>query len=109
MGTGSGQPRLNICHAANNRLAKGSAAIEARLIALVILAPFALFFIYAIIHELRRYSSEGSATYGLVYDEKTGTTHVTGIAEDEEGYDPEEFDPGDHNEGQSRDKADDRA
>ena len=82
--------------------------MEARMIALAILAPFALFFVYAIIHELRRYRSEGSATYGLVYDEETGTTHVTGIAEDEEAYDPDEFDPGDHNDRLIRDEADDR-
>jgi len=79
--------------------------MEARTIALMILAPFALFFIYAIIHEYRRYRSEGSATYGLVYDEESGTTHVTGIVDGEEGYDPEDFDPGDHNERQSRDEA----
>lgn len=82
--------------------------MEARSIALMILAPFALLFIYAIIHEYRRYRSEGSATYGLVYDEETGTTHVTGIAEGEEGYDPEGFDPGDHNERQSTDGTVDR-
>ncbi len=81
--------------------------MEARLIALVILAPFALFFIYSIIHEYRRYRTEGRATYGLVYDEESGTTHVTGIG-DEEGYDPEEFDPGDHNERQLRDESDDK-
>ncbi|SOE18210.1 hypothetical protein SAMN05877838_3128 [Hoeflea halophila] len=82
--------------------------MEARLIALMILAPFAFLFVYAIIHEYRRYRSEGSATYGLVYDEETGTTHVSGIAEGEEGYDPDDFDPGSHNEMQSAEKTDDR-
>ncbi len=74
--------------------------MEARLIALLILLPFTLVFIYAGIHEYRRYKSEGRANYGLVYDEETGTTHVGGIAEDEESYDPDEFDPSDHNQGE---------
>ncbi|NIZ09445.1 hypothetical protein [Pseudooceanicola sp. HF7] len=69
--------------------------MEAQLIALVILLPFALAFIYAGIHEYLRFKSDGRATYGLVYDEDTGTTRVTGIAEDEDAYDPEEFDPND--------------
>ena len=72
--------------------------MEARLIALTMLAPFALLFIYLGVQEFQRYKSEGRAKYGLVYDEETGTTHVTGIAEYEDGYDPNEFDPGDHNE-----------
>lgn len=70
--------------------------MEAQLIAILITAPFTLVFLYAGISEYRRYKSEGPAKYGLVYDEETGTTHVTGIAEDEEGYDPIEFDPSDH-------------
>lgn len=70
-------------------------------IAFLILLPFALAFIYAAIHEYMRYKSEGSATYGLVIDEDTGTTHVTGIAEGEEPFDPEEFDPTEFNEGAS--------
>ena len=83
-----------------------SISIEARTIALLILAPFALFFMYSIIHEFRRYKNEGRAKYGLVHDEETGTTHVTGIG-DEDGYDPTEFDPGDYNERESTDAADD--
>ncbi len=84
--------------------------MEARLIAITLLAPFALLFIYLGIQEYQRYKTEGRAKYGLVYDEETGTTHVTGIAEDEAGYDPNEFDPGDHNERKIKDETDgDRA
>ncbi len=71
--------------------------MNAQMIAAVILLPFLFVFIYAGIHEYLRYKSEGSASYGLVYDEETGTTHVTGIAEGEEAYDPDEFDPGKFN------------
>ncbi|MEQ9257477.1 MAG: hypothetical protein RIG84_00110 [Roseovarius sp.] len=67
--------------------------MDAQTVTLLILSPFILAFVYAGIHEYRRYKSEGRATYGLVYDEETGTTRVTGIAEGEEAYDPEEFDP----------------
>lgn len=73
-----------------------------KLIALLIMLPFTLVFIYAAIHEYRRYKSKGRATYGLIHDEETGTTHVGGIAEHEESYDPTEFDPSDHNEGEIR-------
>jgi hypothetical protein len=66
------------------------------MIAILLVVPFTLVFIYAGIHEYRRYKSEGRAKYGLVYDEETGTTHVTGIAEDQDGYDPDEFDPSDY-------------
>lgn len=69
----------------------------AKLIAFAILLPFVAVFVYAGIHEYRRYKSSGSANYGLVYDEATGTTHVAGIAEHEEAYDPEGFDPSEHN------------
>ena len=81
--------------------------MEARLIAITILVPFALFFIYSGISEFRRYKSEGRAKYGLVYDEETGTTHVSGIAEDEDGYDHTEFDPADHNERNTSSETDD--
>lgn len=67
--------------------------MPAQVIAGIILLPFALAFLYAGIHEYLRYRSEGRANYGLVYDEETGTTHVTGIAEDQDAYDPEDFDP----------------
>jgi len=84
--------------------------MEARLIAIMFLVPFALLFIYSGIHEYRRYKSEGRAKYGLSYDEETGTTHVTGIAEGEDGYDPDDFDPADHNEREiSGETDDDRA
>lgn len=76
--------------------------MEARTLALMMLAPFALLFIYLGFREYQRYRSEGRAKYGLVYDEETGTTHVTGIAEDDDGYDPNEFDPGDCNDREAR-------
>jgi hypothetical protein len=75
------------------------------MIALVLL-PFASVFIYAAIHEYRRYRSEGSAKYGLVYDEISGTTHVSGIADDEDGYDPSKFDSGDSNERKTKEETD---
>jgi len=71
--------------------------MEAQTIAAMILTPFAIAFVYAGYHEWRRYKSDGRANYGLVYDEETGTTHVTGIAEGEESYDVDTFDPSDYN------------
>ncbi|MCA1335642.1 hypothetical protein [Pseudooceanicola marinus] len=71
--------------------------MQAQVIAAVLLLPFALAFLYAAFHEFRRYKSEGRANYGLVYNEETGTTHVTGIEEGEDGFDPEDFDPNDYN------------
>ena len=71
--------------------------MQAQTIAFLIIVPFALAFLYACIHEYLRYRTEGRASYGLVYDEETGTTHVTGIAEHEEPYDPEDYDPNDYN------------
>jgi hypothetical protein len=76
------------------------------LIAAAILLPFALAFIYAGVHEYMRYKSEGRANYGLVYDEETGTTHVTGISEETEAYNPEDFDPSEFNNRESGDDAD---
>ncbi len=70
--------------------------MDVRLIAAIILFPFVVAFVYAAIHEYLRYKSEGRATYGLYYDDETGTTHVTGLAEDEEAFDPEDFDPGNY-------------
>lgn len=81
--------------------------MEPQLIALLLVVPFMLIFIYAGIREYRRYKSKGRAKYGLSYDEETGTTHVTEIAEDEEGYDPEDFDPSNYNEPEIRDEGDD--
>ncbi|SHI42489.1 hypothetical protein [Wenxinia saemankumensis] len=83
--------------------------MEARWIAIIILTPFTLAFIYAAIHEIMRYRSEGRATYGLVYDEETGTTHVTGIAEDEEAYDISDFDPSEYNDPLGGEKPDEKA
>ncbi|WP_340159583.1 hypothetical protein [uncultured Hoeflea sp.] len=81
--------------------------MEARTLALMMLAPFALLFIYLGFREYQRYRSEGRAKYGLVYDEETGTTHVTGIAENDDGYDPNEFDPGDYNDREARGETND--
>ncbi|MEC7764456.1 MAG: hypothetical protein VX874_21310 [Pseudomonadota bacterium] len=71
--------------------------MDARLLAFIIITPFFVAFVYAGIHEYLRYKAEGKASYGLVYDEETGTTHVTGISEDQEAYDPEDFDPSEYN------------
>lgn len=80
--------------------------MEARLIAALIVSPFALAFVYAGIHEYMRYKAEGSATYGLAYDEETGTTRVTGIADGDEAYDHENFDPNDYNDPDIKDESD---
>jgi len=80
--------------------------MQAQLIAALLLAPFAVAFTYAGIHELLRYKSDGRASYGLVYDEETGTTHVTGIAEDEDAYDPDDFAPSIHNDRKDRQATD---
>ncbi|MEX3315222.1 hypothetical protein [Sulfitobacter sp. PS-8MA] len=76
--------------------------MQPQLIAALILLPITIVFVYAGIHEYRRYKSEGKATYGLVYDEETGTTHVSGIAEDEEAFDPGDFDPNDYNDPEAK-------
>jgi hypothetical protein len=73
------------------------ATMESKLFAALLLSPFVAAVIYAGVHEYLRFKSDGPAKYGLVYDEKTGTTHITGIAEHEEGYDPEDFDPSKYN------------
>ena len=69
--------------------------MDARTIVALILSPFVVAFIYAGIHEYLRFKSEGRASYGLVYNEETGTTHVTGIADEDDAYDPDDFDPND--------------
>ncbi len=81
--------------------------MAAQTIAFLILLPFTMAFIYAAIHEYLRYKSEGRASYGLVYNEDTGTTHVTGIGEGEEAYDPEEFDPAEFNDPEKTNETDD--
>jgi hypothetical protein len=81
--------------------------MQAQAIALLILTPFIMAFAYAGVHEYRRYKSEGSKTYGLVYDENTGTTHVGGIADDEEAYDPETYDPNTYQVGETQGEAQD--
>jgi hypothetical protein len=76
--------------------------MDAQIIALIIIVPFILVFLYAGFHEYRRYTAQGRATYGLVYNEETGTTHVGGISEDEESYDPESYDPNSYQVGESQ-------
>ncbi|MFO7758385.1 MAG: hypothetical protein R6V26_07890 [Roseovarius sp.] len=67
--------------------------MEARHLALLILVPFAVIFLYCSWHEYRRFKTEGRSTYGLSYDRETNTTHVGAIPEDEESFDPDDFDP----------------
>lgn len=69
--------------------------METRFLVLLMIAPFALIFIYAIWHEYVRFKREGSSSYGLTYDATTNTTHVGALPDDDDGYDPEEFDPED--------------
>ena len=70
------------------------------------MVPFLVAFVYAGIHEYLRFRSEGRANYGLFFDEETGTSYVTGIAEHEEAYDPEEFNPDDYNDTDAGDGTD---
>lgn len=81
--------------------------MEPQLLALLILVPFTAVFVYAGVHEYKRYKSEGRARYGLVYDEETGTTHVTGIDENAESFDPEDYDPSNYSEPGSGKETDD--
>ena len=84
--------------------------MDARTIVALILSPFVVAFIYAGIHEYLRFKSEGRASYGLVYNEETGTTHVTGIADEDDAYDPDDFDPNDYTDTEiRRDTAADKA
>ncbi|WP_375176223.1 hypothetical protein [Pseudooceanicola sp.] len=76
--------------------------MSAQLIAAIVVLPFAGAFIYAAIHEYLRYKSDGRANYGLVFDDETGTSYVSSIAEDDTGYDPEDFDPGNYNDPETR-------
>lgn len=78
--------------------------MTAQILALLLLVPVTLVFLYAAIHEYRRYKSDGKASYGLVYDEETGMTHVTGIPEDEDSYDLSDFDPAEFNDPESSPK-----
>ena len=65
-------------------------------VALLLLLPFFLVFVYAGWHEYGRFQREGSSNYGLTYDPETNTTFVGAIPDGEDGYDPEEFDPNDN-------------
>lgn len=67
--------------------------MEARYFALLILVPFALVFAYATWSEYKRFKIEGRSIYGLTYDPETNTTHVGAMPEDEESFDPHDFDP----------------
>ncbi|GGG61161.1 hypothetical protein GCM10011415_04030 [Salipiger pallidus] len=79
--------------------------MSAHIVIVLILTPFVLAFVYAGIHEYLRYKSEGKATYGLVFDEETGTSYVTGIGDEDEAFDPEEFDPADYNDPEIADES----
>jgi hypothetical protein len=67
--------------------------MNASTIALLILLPAALVFVYAGWHEYRRYKAEGPSNYGLTYDPETNTTHVGPLSEGEDSYDPDDFEP----------------
>jgi len=67
--------------------------MEARYVALLILVPFAVIFVYCTWHEYRRFRSKGRSIYGLSYDPETNTTHVGALPEDEESFDLDDFDP----------------
>lgn len=69
--------------------------MEARLIVFVLLTPFVLVFIYAAWHEYSRFKREGPSSYGLTYDPDTNSTHVGALPDDDDGFDPVEFDPED--------------
>ncbi|TMV93331.1 hypothetical protein FGG78_06005 [Thioclava sp. BHET1] len=71
--------------------------MNAQLLAALILLPFLFVALYAGIHEYLRFRSEGSSNYGLIFDEETGTSYVTSIADAEESFDPEDFNPNDYN------------
>ena len=71
--------------------------MDARLIAALVLSPFLAVFVYATVHELVRWKKEGRAQYGLTFDEETGTSHVTALDEDDDGFDPAGFDPDEFN------------
>ncbi|MDZ7708906.1 MAG: hypothetical protein U5K36_01330 [Roseovarius sp.] len=59
-------------------------------LALVILTPFVVIFVYSGWHEWKRArDSDGPDNYGLAYDPETDSTHVTLLDEGETGYDPE--------------------
>jgi len=66
---------------------------QAQAIAFLIIVPFVAIFVYAGWHEYKRYKSEGKSAYGLTYDPETNTTHVGAIPDEEDSYDPEEFEP----------------
>ena len=68
--------------------------MDAQIIAFLILLPITLVFVYAGIHEFRRYKSEGKANYGLVFDE--------------DPFDPEDFDPNDYNDPEVKTGTDER-
>jgi len=71
--------------------------MEARLLAGLILSPFVVAFLYAGIHEYKRFKSQGPSDYGLVYDADSGTTHVSALADSDDSFDPEDYDPNEFN------------
>lgn len=67
--------------------------MDGRAFVFFLLAPFVLVFIYAAWHEYGRYKREGPSSYGLTYDPETNSTHVGPLPDDDDGFNPEEFDP----------------
>ncbi len=62
-------------------------------LAFLLLLPFIGVFGYAAWHEIGRYRSEGRSTYGLSYDPETNTTYVSALSDEDEGFDPETYEP----------------
>lgn len=58
------------------------------LIAFGLISPFALVFGYAALHEIARRHSDNGSHYGLAYDPETDSTHLTLLAEGEDGVRP---------------------
>lgn len=66
--------------------------MEPRLLGALPLLPFAMIFASTMWHEIRRYSRNGRAAYGLSYCQETDSPHVTLLGDDQIGYDPEQTD-----------------
>ncbi|MDV4145615.1 MULTISPECIES: hypothetical protein [Shimia] len=67
----------------------------ARLPSLLLLTPFVLVFLYAAWHEYNRFKRDGASSYGLSYDPETNSTYVTALADEEDHFDLEDFNPDD--------------
>jgi len=67
--------------------------MELRFLALLLVLPPMIVFVYAGWKEHERFRKEGKSTYGLTYDPESNTTYVDTIAEGDESYDLEEYVP----------------